>query len=142
MRRWQNLLDIKLKLESQAKITYSLAAQQHAQEQQKLQDLMVRRMHYEKRLRDMMEGPLDVKAIHNAKADVTMIKTLVRAQTIKTRRAEAQMNDARRALNEVMQERKIQEKLREKAFEEFKREIAASEAKEIDELVSYTYNGK
>ena len=38
--RMQNILDIKLKLESQAKITYSLAAQQHAQEQQKLQDFL------------------------------------------------------------------------------------------------------
>ncbi|MBE5890543.1 MAG: flagellar export protein FliJ [Lachnospiraceae bacterium] len=139
--RMQNILDIKQKLESQAKITYGLAAQRFAEEQQKLQELMIRRMRYEKALRQMMEGPLNLKEIHNAKSDVTMIKTLVRAQTIKTRRAEAQMNDARRALNEVMQERKIQEKLKEKAFEEFKREIAAQEAKEIDELVSYTYNG-
>ena len=30
--------------------------------------------------------------------------------------------------------------LREKAFEEFKQELAATETKEIDELVSYTYN--
>ena len=39
-----------------------------------------------------------------------------------------------------MQERKVQEKLREKAFEEFKHELAEAETKEIDELVSYTYN--
>ena len=40
----------------------------------------------------------------------------------------------------VMQERKVQEKLREKAFEEFKQELAEAETKDIDELVSYTYN--
>ncbi len=43
-------------------------------------------------------------------------------------------------MNEVVQERKVQEKLREKAFEEFKHELAEAETKEIDELVSYTYN--
>ena len=39
-----------------------------------------------------------------------------------------------------MVERKTQEKLREKAFEEFKQELAYAEGKEIDELVSYTYH--
>lgn len=38
------------------------------------------------------------------------------------------------------QERKIYEKLREKAFEEFKQELNAQEKKEIDELVSFNYN--
>ncbi len=140
--RMQNILDIKLKLESQAKITYGLAAQKHAEEQEKLSELMIRRMHYEKHLKELMQGPLDVREIHNAKADVTMIKTLVRAQTLQVRKAEAQMNDARRVLNEVMQERKIHEKLKENAFEQFKNEIAKQETKEIDELVSYTYNGR
>jgi len=140
--RMQNILDIKLKLESQAKIAYSLAAAQYNEEHEKLQQLMIRRMRYEKALRDLMEGPLDVKAIHNAKADVTMIKALVRKQTMETRKAEAVMNDAQRNLNDVMQERKIHEKLKEKAFENFKSEIAMQETKEIDELVSYTYNAK
>lgn len=140
--RMQNILDIKLKLESQAKITYGLAAQKHAEEQEKLSQLMIRRMHYEKNLKELMQGPLDVRAIHNAKADVTMIKALVRQQTLQVRKAEAVMNDARRALNEVMQDRKIHEKLKEKAFDQFKEEIAKQETKEIDGLVSYTYNGR
>lgn len=140
--RMQNILDIKMKLESQAKITYGIAAQKHAEEQEKLKNLMIRRTGYEKRLREMMEGPLDVREIHNAKADVTMIKTLVRAQTLQVRKAEAIMNDARRELNQVMQERKIHEKLKEKAFDDFRHEIAMQENKEIDELVSYTYNNK
>ena len=47
---------------------------------------------------------------------------------------------ARDKLNLAMQERKIYEKLREKAFEEFKQELNAQEKKEIDELVSFNYN--
>ena len=49
-------------------------------------------------------------------------------------------NRARESLNEVMKERKIYEKLREKAFEDFLMELNEEEKKEIDELVSYTYN--
>ena len=39
-----------------------------------------------------------------------------------------------------MQERKIHEKLKEKAFEEFLQELAIEERKELDELVSFKYH--
>ena len=68
------------------------------------------------------------------------MKTLVRRQMLNVHKAEKELEEARDKLNAVMQERKVQEKLREKAFEEFKKELAAAETKEIDELVSYTYN--
>ena len=39
-----------------------------------------------------------------------------------------------------MIERKTYEKLREKKMDEFKQELLLEEKKEIDELVSYTFN--
>lgn len=54
--------------------------------------------------------------------------------------AEKTLEMARIELNRVMVERKTHEKLRERAFEEFKQEIAQAESKEIDELVSYNYH--
>ena len=42
----------------------------------------------------------------------------------------------------AMQESKTQEKLKEKAFEEFIHEENAREAKEVDELTSYTHGRK
>ena len=42
-------------------------------------------------------------------------------------------------LTELMQERKMHEKLKENAFEEFKEEVKKQEGKEVDELTSYTY---
>ena len=48
--RMQNILDIKNKLESQAKIEYGLANQKYQEEQQKLQEIMLRRASYEKTL--------------------------------------------------------------------------------------------
>ena len=39
-----------------------------------------------------------------------------------------------------MIERKTHEKLKEKAFDEFKKEIEKEESKAVDELVSFTHN--
>ena len=41
--------------------------------------------------------------------------------------------------DEAMKERKTFEKLKEKAFEEFKLEIEAQEKKEVDELTSFRF---
>ena len=49
------------------------------------------------------------------------------------------MEAARQKLDEVMKERKTQEKLREKDFEEFKQQLAQEDNKVVDELVSYNY---
>lgn len=105
-----------------------------------LQQYLIRRVGYEKQLKEAMQGDLNLQEVAHARANVNDMKTIVRRQMMQVHTAEKAMEDARVALNEVMQERKVQEKLREKAFEEFKQELAATETKEIDELVSYTYN--
>ena len=140
--RMQNILDIKLKLESQAKIAYGIANQKYLAEQKNLQELLVRRAGYEKALKDLLNGTLDVKKVSQARADVNTMKTLVRRQMIEVHKAELELNEARQKLNEVMVERKTHEKLRERAFEQFKDEMKQGESKEIDELVSFTYNSK
>ena len=138
--RMQNILDIKLKLETQAQMVFAEANPKYMKEQKILQEYLMRRIGYEKKLKEAMDGTIDVQAVTNARADLNAMKTLVRRQMMEVHKAELQLEDARRALNEVMQERKVQEKLREKAFEQFKRELAMQENKEIDELVSYTFN--
>lgn len=140
--RMQNILDIKLKLESQAKIEYSAANQKYLDEQKKLQELMLRRIGYEKELKELMSGMIDVKRISNVRADVNSIKTLIRRQSVTVHKAQMELEKARNHLNELMKDRKTHEILREKALEEFKQELKAEESKEIDELVSYTYNAK
>ncbi len=136
----QNILDVKLKLESQAKIAYGIANQKYLAEQQVLQELLMRRAGYEMALKELMVGTIDVKKVSHARADVNTMKTLVRRQMIEVHKAELALNDARTKLNTLMTERKSHEKLKEKAFEAFKEELKAQESKEIDELVSFTYN--
>lgn len=138
----QNILDVKMKLESQAKIAYGIANQKYLDEQKKLQEIVLRRNSYEKILKESMTGTINVREVTHARADVNTMKTLMRRQMIEVHKAELALEDARRALNEVMQERKTHEKLKEKAFQQFMEEEKAAESKEIDQLVSYTYNNK
>ena len=138
--RMQNILNIKQKLETQAQMAYSIANQKYLEEQKVLQQYLIRRVGYEKQLKEAMQGDLNLQEVAHARAHVNDMKTIVRRQMMQVHTAEKAMEDARVALNEVMQDRKVQEKLREKAFEEFKQELATTETKEIDELVSYTYN--
>lgn len=138
--RMQNILNIKQKLETQAKMTYGLANQKYLEQQNILQQEMVRRMGYEQQWKEKMQGDLDVAEVEHARADASAMKTIVRRQMLEVHKAQRELEEAREALQNVMQERKVQEKLREKAFEQFKQELAEAETKEIDELVSYTYN--
>ena len=131
--RMQNILDIKIKLENQAKIAYATASRQLAEEQEKLREILMRRAGYERKSKELVNGTLDIQ-------EIDVMKSLQRAQMMKVHAAEKTLEMARIELNRVMVERKTHEKLRERAFEEFKQEIAQAESKEIDELVSYNYH--
>lgn len=137
--RMQNILDVKLKLENQAKNAYSIANSRYMEEQKTLQGMMIRRSGYERRLKELLNGPLDIREVNNAKKDLNDMKVIVRRQMMEVHKAEIALDEARRALSEVMIERKTHEKLKEKAFDEFQKEMLAEESKEIDELVSFTF---
>lgn len=138
--RMQSILDITYKLEEQEKIAFGIASQRLAEENAKLQQLMLRRMGYEQRARELATGAIDVMKIKENKHAIDVMKSLIRDQILQVHAAEKNLELARKRLNAVMVERKSHEKLREKAFDEFKAELAADEAKEIDQLVSFTYH--
>lgn len=138
--RMQSILDIKYKLEEQERMAYGIASQRLQEENTKLQQLMLRRMEYEKHAAELAIGLIDVRAIQENKRAIDVMKSLIRDQIMKVHAAEKNLELARKRLNAVMVERKAHEKLREKAFEQFKQELAAEEAKEIDQLVSFNYH--
>lgn len=137
--RMQSILDIKYKLEEQERTAYSIANGKLAEENQKLQTLLIRRAGYERRAKELAVGAIDVQSIQENKRAIDTMKSLIRDQMMQVHIAEKNVELARKRLNDVMVERKVQEKLREKAFEEFKVEVAAKEAQEVDELTSFTY---
>ena len=140
--KMQNILNVKVKLEDQAKIAYGQANLKLMEEQQKLQEILVRKAGYEKRARELVSGSIRVADIRENKRAIDTIKAMMRQQMLAVQVAEKNVEAARIRLNDVMIERKTHEKLREHAFEAFQQELAHEENKEVDELVSYRYHEK
>jgi flagellar FliJ protein len=138
--RMQNILEIKRKLESQAKIAYMIANGKLQDEQEKLQKILLTKASYENKARTLEQGKLDVRSIREYHLAIDEMKERQKIQIVNVQAAERNVEIARDNLNQVMIDRKTHEKLREKAFDEFKQELAHAESKEVDEMVSYSYH--
>lgn len=140
--RMQSILEIKKKLEEQAKNEFAAARAALNEEEDKLEQLKKRKEAYEDEGRALRENTLNIMDIIENKEALLRMDEFIADQRLNVKRAQDRMEGARLALQTAMQESKTQEKLREKAFEQFVKEENARESKEIDELVSYTYGRK
>ena len=136
--RMQNILNIKYKLEEQAKTEFMLANQHLQEEEKKLEQLQLRKREYEEVVRQLLMNTLQMDRIKENREAVERMEEFIQVQNICVRDAKKQVEIKAAKLQEVMQERKAQEKLKEKSFEIFLQEENAKESKEIDELVSFT----
>ncbi len=137
--KMQNILNIKLKLETQAKNEYAVANAELAEEEEKLETFKRRKSEYENRLTELYSDKLDFLKINETAEAVKIMDYHINLQQINVEKAKKKVEAAREKLQEAVQERKTHEKLKENAFEVFKMEVAAAESKEIDELVSYRH---
>ena len=135
----QSILDIKLKLETQAKQEFSTAHAVLDTEEKKLGALFDRKAGYERQGRELRQGTLKLRDIEENKTAVRCMENYIVEQKLCVKRAEEDLERARQKLTEVMMERKTHEKLKEKAFEQFLMDEKKQESKEVDELTSYTY---
>ena len=140
--RMQSILDIKEKLESQAKQELAAAQMALNEELKRLEALEERKAGYEAEAAGLLSGTLKILDIEENKEAILKMEEYILLQQDRIRIAEKQVEKARQRLQEVMQERKMQEKLKEHAFEEFLEEEKKQESKEVDELTSYTYGQK
>lgn len=138
----QNILDIKYKLEEQAKTEYALAKAELDEQQQILWQLHERRVGYSEQLTDSISAELVLKEIKNLQDAVENMKYKIRIQAMVVKKAEKKVELAEAKMTYAMKERKTYEKLKENAFEVFKQEVQAQESKEIDELNSFRYGIK
>ena len=137
--RMQNILDIKYKMESQAKAVYAASSAKLSEEQKKLEKLFAGKKLLEDSYRKKASGTLNVRELMDARNAITYQKEQIKSQLVNVKVAQKNLDRAKAKLGEVMKDRKTHEKLREKAFEGFLEELSAQEKKEIDELVSYKY---
>lgn len=137
--KMQNILDIKYKLEDQAKTNYSTAQNKVDLEKQKLMHLVNRREEYENRARGYMTKTINILELKFCKDATGKMQDLIKKQSLQVMVAERNLEQARIQLYEVMNDRKTHEKLKENAKDDFAKEMNRKESKEIDELVCYTY---
>lgn len=138
----QNVLDIKDKMETQARSAYAEASHKLRLEQEKLEQLVAGKRQLEDKFRELATGTIDPAELQFAKQAIDFQRELIKGKLVDVRVAEKNLEMARIRLNEAMKDRKTHERLKEKAFEDFLVELAEEEKKEIDELVSYRYGAK
>lgn len=140
--RMQSILSVKEKLETQAKNEFAQAKIRLDEEIAKLEALKERKSAYEEEGRQMRKAAIDVQKLNENQYAVDRMDEYIAAQQKNVEKAERELEKARVKMVEAMQESQIHQKLKEKAFEEFKRDLSAQEAKEIDELTSFSYGQK
>ncbi len=140
--RMQNILDIKLKLEDAARQEYADARVALSVEEDKLEALKNRKELYYKEYQEAIEGSLDFLKIEECSNAIDVMNGIIQAQLEVVRQKSKELEKARQKLAQVMQERKMHERLKEKKFDEFLKELSAEENKEIDQVVSYQFNSK
>ena len=137
--RMQSILNIKYQLETQAKMEVGRAQMRLNEELEKLQTLIDRKEAYLEEGWRMREEALHVNDLRDNRNAVLIMDELIAVQKLEVSKAEEALERAREKLTEIMQERKMHEKLKEKALIQFLEEEKAAEFKVVDELTSYTY---
>lgn len=135
----QSLLDIKSKLETQAKQEFAAAKMALDIENERLVQLQKRKSDYEAEAEALLHGALKMQEIKDSRSAILKMEDYIVIQRKQIRAAEAKVEAARQKLTGLMQERKMHEKLKEHAFEAFLEDEKKQEGKEVDELTSYTY---
>lgn len=137
--RMQSILNIKEKMEEQAKVAFGMANAALRTEEERLERLKQRKIQYLAEGALFRQTKLDPLKLQENEAALKYIAREMKDQKIRVKRAEEAVERARIILQEYMIERKTHEQLKEAAFEEFKEELTKEESKEVDELVSYVY---
>lgn len=137
--KMQSLLNIKEKLEEQAKTAYGLARAVLNEEEAKLTAFFAKKNQYIEEKREGMSAALNVHRLTQLEHAIKSMEYKIAEQVLVVRQAEKNVQLAQAKLENAMKERKIQEKLKEHALEQFKLEMEAAEQQEINELVTYRF---
>lgn len=137
--KMQSLLNIKEKLEEQAKTAYGLARMTLNEEEAKLAELIARKAQYVEQKRQEMSSSINVHELTQLEHSIKSMEYRIAEQILVVKQAEKNMQLAQAKLENAMKERKIQDKLKEHAFDDFLKEMEAAEQQEINELVTFRF---
>ena len=137
--KMQSLLNIKEKLEEQEKTAYGLAKAALNEEETKLAEMIAKKNKYIEEKRVEMSAAIHVRELTNLEYAIKSMEIKIEEQIFVVKKAEKAVILAQARLENAMKERKIQEKLKEHAFEQFRLEEEAADQQEINELVTFRF---
>ncbi|MCR5210495.1 MAG: flagellar export protein FliJ [Lachnospiraceae bacterium] len=137
--RMQNILGLMENFEEQAKQNFADRRRILSDEEEALAVLNEKKDKLNEEAERLRTGPIDVRKIKENEYEKKYIDEEIKKQKVKVHVASKNLENARLRMQDAIKNRKMHEKLRENAFEQFMAEEAAKETLEIDGLTSYVY---
>ncbi|MCR5155916.1 MAG: flagellar FliJ family protein [Butyrivibrio sp.] len=136
----QSILNIKQKTESQTKMEFAMAQAELNKQLDILDEYVRRKAQYLQEAEDLRNAEsLKIQDILDNQYATAQIDVMIKAQSQVVQQYESQVEKVRVKLTRNIQERKMQEVLRDRAFAEFLEEQKQEEYKENDQRTSFTY---
>lgn len=140
--RMQNILEMKEKLEEQAKNEFAHAQRELAEEEELLNALFQKKEAYIEQGIQLRNRVIDIQEIMDNKKAIEHTDMLIEQQKLSVAVAGKKVDAATKQLMDARVQTKTYSKLREKEFNDFLAEEARKESKEIDELNSYRFGNR
>lgn len=137
--KMQGVLDIKEKLETQAKQDFANANLKLLEEEALLDKIIRKKEDYIEEGVKLRDGVIDPVAIDINKRAVEVMEDQEEAQKKEVTIARKNVDAARKKMMDARMETKTYEKLKDEDFNEFMIEQGKAESKEIDELNSFRF---
>ena len=139
--KFQSILDLKTRLEDQKKSKYGEANEELKQQQDKLNVLFEERTYQYNLMRDKVKSGLTPKELIVYNNYMERLRRSIEIQKVVVEKAKKAVEQARLELVEAAKQRKMFETLKEKQLEEYWEDYYKKEQAQLDEIVSYKYNG-
>lgn len=138
--RMQSVLNIKQQTENQTKMEFAVAQAELNKQLDILQEYIDRKAAYLQEAEDLRnDESLKLQDILDNQYATAQMDVMIKHQSMVVQKEEQKVERVRIKLTRNIQERKMQETLRDRAFAEFLEEQKQEEAKENDQRTSFTY---
>ena len=138
--KMQSVLNIKQQTENQTKMEFAVAQAELNKQLNILQEYIDRKAAYLQEAEDLRnDESLKLQDILDNQYATAQMDVMIKHQSMVVQKEEQKVERVRIKLTRNIQERKMQETLRDRAFAEFLEEQKQEEAKENDQRTSFTY---
>lgn len=138
--KMQSVLNIKQQTENQTKMEFAVAQAELNKQLDILDEYVTRKENYLKEAEALRnDDSLKLQEILDNQYATAQMDVMIKQQSAVIKQYEDRVEQVRIKLTRNIQERKMQETLRDRAFSEYLEEQKQEEAKENDQRTSFTY---